>query len=192
MKTSRILVLALLIFAIGTMALAHEHPITSEHPKEAENAVKAGNCVEVAASAGDFVTLVEAIEAAGLTETLQADGPFTIFAPTDEAFAKLPEGTFDDLLLPANKAKLAGILANHVVPGKIMAADMKSMKATNVSGLDLIIKVDKDHVTVDGVTVVKADINATNGVIHAIDTVMIPTATGEMPATAAPKDHPAH
>ena len=124
-------------------------------------------------------------------DKLASEGPFTVFAPTDEAFAKLPDGALDDLLKPANKSKLAGILANHVVPGKLMAADVKTMKATNVSGQDLAIEVHDGAVMVDGARVVQADLAADNGVIHTIDTVIMPKSdTG--PKSDKPKDHPAH
>jgi len=200
MKTTRLLALAVLLVAAAsfTPGLAQEHPATTEHPADAEHPTKAvqpadaGDIVGIAAAAGNFKTLSAAIEAAGLTETLRGKGPFTVFAPTDAAFAKLPKEMLDDLMKPANKAQLAGLLACHVVPGRIAAADIKTMKATAVSGQDLDIVVTKGTVTVDGAKVTKTDITATNGVIHAIDTVIIPTAAAPAPATDAPKDHPAH
>jgi len=130
--------------------------------------------VAVAASNADFSTLVAAVKAAGLAETLSGPGPFTIFAPTNEAFAKLPAGTVDNLLKPENKAKLAGILTYHVVAGKVMAADVKTMKAKSVQGSELDIKASSSGVTVDGAKVVKTDIVGSNGVIHVIDTVLMP------------------
>jgi uncharacterized surface protein with fasciclin (FAS1) repeats len=139
-----------------------------------EDAAASGDIVAVSSGAGNFKTLVAAIKAAGLVETLQGKGPFTVFAPTDEAFAKLPAGTVDDLLKPENKEKLVAILTYHVLPGKIMAADVKTMKATTVNGKKLSIKVDDGKVTVNGANVVKTDIAASNGVIHVIDTVLIP------------------
>lgn len=130
--------------------------------------------VAVASKAGSFTTLVTAIKAAGLVETLQGTGPFTVFAPTDEAFAKLPKGTLEDLLKPENKAKLAGILTYHVVPGKVMAADVKTMMAKTVNGQELDIKVVDGAVTVNNAKVSKTDVPASNGVIHVIDTVLMP------------------
>jgi len=130
--------------------------------------------VAVASSAGSFNTLVAAVKAAGLVETLQGAGPFTVFAPTDEAFAKLPKGTVEDLLKPENKAKLAGILTYHVVPGKVMAADVRTMKAKTVNGQELDIKVGSSGVMINKAKVVKTDVPASNGVIHVIDTVVLP------------------
>ena len=131
--------------------------------------------VDVAVQAGTFKTLVAAVQAAGLVDTLNGNGPFTVFAPTDEAFAKLPPGTLDDLLKPENKAKLAAILTYHVVPEKIMAkavAKMKSAKTVNGQSLTISMK-DKD-VMVDNAKVVKTDIVCSNGVIHVIDAVVLP------------------
>lgn len=130
--------------------------------------------VAVASSAGSFNTLVAAVKAAGLVETLQGAGPFTVFAPTDEAFAKLPKGTLEDLLKPENKAKLTAILTYHVLPGKVMAADVKTMKAKTVNGKELSVKANDEGVKVDNARVVKTDIETSNGVIHVIDTVVLP------------------
>jgi uncharacterized surface protein with fasciclin (FAS1) repeats len=130
--------------------------------------------VTIASSAGSFKTLVAAVKAVGLVETLQGKGPFTVFAPTDDAFAKLPAGTLEDLLKPENKEKLVSILTYHVVPGKVMAADVKTMKAKTVNGKELSIKVEGGSVTVDDAKVVKADVAASNGVIHVIDKVVLP------------------
>jgi len=133
--------------------------------------------VQTAIGAGSFKTLVAAVQAAGLVETLQGPGPFTVFAPTDEAFAKLPPGTVEDLLKPENKAKLVAILTYHVVPGKVMSADVVKVKsATTVQGGNLAVKVDKSRVMIDNAEVVQADVLAGNGVIHVIDTVMLPKA----------------
>ena len=137
-------------------------------------AAPVGDLVAVAAGAGNFTTLVAAVKAAGLVETLQGKGPFTVFAPTDEAFAKLPAGTVESLLKPENKAKLAGILTYHVVPGKVMAADVKTMKVKSVNGKELTIKVEAGHVSVDQAKVIKTDVLAENGVIHVLDTVVLP------------------
>jgi uncharacterized surface protein with fasciclin (FAS1) repeats len=138
----------------------------------AENKDK--DIVAVASSAGSFSTLVAAVKAAGLVETLQGPGPFTVFAPTDEAFAKLPKGTLEDLLKPENKAKLTAILTYHVLPGKVMAADVKTMKAKTVNGKELSVKANDEGVKVDNAKVVKTDIETSNGVIHVIDTVVLP------------------
>jgi uncharacterized surface protein with fasciclin (FAS1) repeats len=147
----------------------------TDYSNNAPGAAKAaGDIVAVATGAGNFTTLVTAIKAAGLAETLQGAGPFTVFAPTDEAFAKLPAGTLDDLLKPENKAKLAGILTYHVVPGKVMAADVRTMKTKTVNGQEIDIQVNGGTVMVDKSTVIKTDIAATNGVIHVIDTVLMP------------------
>lgn len=130
--------------------------------------------VGVTASAGQFKTLVAAVKAAGLADTLNGKGPFTVFAPTDDAFAKLPAGTVENLLKPENKEKLAGILTYHVLAGKVMAADVKTSNAKTVNGKEVAIKADGGKVTVGAANVVKTDIAASNGVIHVIDTVLIP------------------
>ena len=114
------------------------------------------------------------MKAAGLAETLSGKGPFTVFAPTDEAFAKLPAGTVESLLKPENKEKLASILTYHVVAGKVMAADVKTMSAKTVNGKEAAIKVDGGKVTIGAANVVKTDVAASNGVIHVIDTVLLP------------------
>ena len=132
--------------------------------------------VDTAVAAGSFTTLAKALEAAGLVETLKGAGPFTVFAPTDEAFAKLPAGTLDTLLKPENRAKLTRILTYHVVPGRVMAADVvKLHSATAVSGDTIAIATHGGGVTVDNAHLVKTDIVATNGVIHVIDAVILPT-----------------
>lgn len=133
--------------------------------------------VDTAVAAGSFNTLVAAVKAAGLVETLKGPGPFTVFAPTDDAFAKLPKGTLDDLLKPENKAKLTSILTYHVVPGKVMAADVvKLKKAKTVQGSEITVTVKDKKVMVDKANVVKTDVTASNGVIHVIDTVIMPPA----------------
>lgn len=162
MKKLRIL--SLTAVALATLAL----PVVQAGDKPA------GDIVAVASGAGSFNTLVAAVKAAGLVETLQGAGPFTVFAPTDEAFAKLPKGTVEDLLKPENKQKLVSILTYHVVPGKVMAADVKTMKAKTVNGKELSIVVADGKVTVDKANVVKTDVAASNGVIHVIDTVVLP------------------
>ena len=133
------------------------------------------NVVEIAAGNKDFSTLVAAVKAAGLAETLSSKGPFTIFAPTNEAFAKLPAGTVEDLLKPENKAKLTAILTYHVVAGKVMAADVKAGKVKTVNGAEATIATE-GGVTNEKAKVVKTDIVGTNGVIHVIDTVILPPA----------------
>ena len=130
--------------------------------------------VSVAAGAGSFNTLVAAVKAAGLVETLQGAGPFTVFAPTDEAFAKLPAGTIESLLKPENKQKLVSILTYHVVPGKVMSADLTTSKVKTVNGQELAIRVGGDGVMANNAHVVTADVAASNGVIHVIDTVVLP------------------
>jgi uncharacterized surface protein with fasciclin (FAS1) repeats len=136
---------------------------------------KQKDIVDTAVAAGDFNTLVAAVQAAGLVETLQGEGPFTVFAPTDEAFAKLPDGTVEALLLPENKDKLVAILTYHVVPGKVTSDQVVKIKeAKSVNGKNIPIAVDGGTVKVDNAKVVKADIMTSNGVIHVIDTVIIP------------------
>jgi uncharacterized surface protein with fasciclin (FAS1) repeats len=131
--------------------------------------------VETAVAAGNFKTLVAAVQAAELVDTLNGKGPFTVFAPTDEAFAKLPKGTLEMLLKPENKAKLAAILTYHVVPGSVKAADVVKLKnAATVQGQRVDIKVDAGKVMVDGANVVATDVACSNGVIHVIDTVILP------------------
>ena len=131
--------------------------------------------VDTAVSAGSFETLVAAVKAAGLVETLKGDGPFTVFAPTDEAFAKLPAGTVEDLLKPENKDKLTAILTYHVIPGKVMSTDIagKKMMVETVQGGKLTVDA-TSGVKVDEASVVTADIATSNGVIHVIDTVVLP------------------
>ncbi len=130
--------------------------------------------VDTAVDAGTFGTLVAAVEAAGLVETLKGDGPFTVFAPTDEAFAALPAGTVEDLLKPENKDQLVAVLTYHVVPGKVMSTDLSDdMMAATVQGSEVMIDLD-NGVMVDNATVVAADIETSNGVIHVIDQVILP------------------
>ena len=138
-------------------------------------AQQTGDIVDTAVAAGSFKTLAKALAAADLVNTLKGPGPFTVFAPTDEAFAKLPAGTLENLLKPENKATLVRVLTYHVVAGKVMAADVaKISSAKAVSGDALRINVTGNNVTVDNAKVVKTDIAASNGVIHVIDTVLLP------------------
>jgi uncharacterized surface protein with fasciclin (FAS1) repeats len=149
---------------VGTMAMVS--PARAQHTKD---------IVDTAVAAGSFTTLARALTAADLASTLKGPGPFTVFAPTDDAFAKLPAGTLDNLLKPENKAMLRRVLTYHVVAGRVMAADVvKVSSAKAVSGDTLPITVSGGTVTVDGARVVKTDIAATNGVIHVIDTVLLP------------------
>jgi uncharacterized surface protein with fasciclin (FAS1) repeats len=141
------------------------------------HAQRPGDIVDTAVGAGKFNTLVAAVKAAGLVETLKGKGPFTVFAPTDEAFAKLPKGTVEELLKPENKEKLIGILTYHVVPGRVMAADVVKLKsAKTVQGQEVTITVADGGVSVDNAKVVKTDIACSNGVIHVIDSVILPKA----------------
>lgn len=135
----------------------------------------AKDIVDTAIAAGSFKTLVAAVQAAGLVDTLKGAGPFTVFAPTDEAFAKLPEGTVANLLKPENKEKLVAVLTYHVVPGKVMAADVvKLSEAKTVQGSAVKITVADGKVKVDNANVVKTDIATSNGAIHVIDAVILP------------------
>ncbi len=154
---------ATLFSSIASMAFAGGH-MTNEK-----------TIVEIASENADFETLVAAVQAAGLVETLSAEGPFTVFAPTDAAFAALPEGTLESLLLPENKDQLIAILTYHVVPGAVMSTDLSDdMTAATVQGGDIMIDLDSG-VMVNDATVVSADIEASNGVIHVIDKVILPT-----------------
>jgi uncharacterized surface protein with fasciclin (FAS1) repeats len=164
MKSIRTLTVATLALVATALPLAHAY----------DKPAAAGDIVAVAAGAGNFTTLVAAVKAAGLVETLQGAGPFTVFAPTDEAFAKLPKGTVEDLLKPENKEKLVAILTYHVLAGKVTAADVKTSKVKTVNGKELSLKAADGKVTVDNATVLKADVLAKNGVIHVIDTVVLP------------------
>ncbi|WP_170324795.1 fasciclin domain-containing protein [Ruegeria arenilitoris] len=136
---------------------------------------QAADIVDTAVSAGSFNTLVAAVQAAGLVDTLKGDGPFTVFAPTDEAFAALPEGTVETLLLPENKEQLVEILTYHVVPAKVMSGDIagKRAKVLTVQGDRLSVNA-KNGVKVNDAEVIQADIEASNGVIHVVDTVILP------------------
>jgi uncharacterized surface protein with fasciclin (FAS1) repeats len=151
---------------------------TSPAPTGASPAPTAGTKDIVAIASGDaqFKTLTKALGAAGLVTTLQGKGPFTVFAPTDAAFAALPKGTVEDLLKPANKAKLTKILTYHVVPGSVLSTSLKSGDVKSVEGTSLNVAVSAGKVTVSGANVVKADIKASNGVIHVIDKVLMPPA----------------
>ena len=162
-------------YAVATAAALITLPALASAQKKEKAPLK--NIVQVAVEAGSFNTLVTAVKAAGLVETLSGPGPFTVFAPTDAAFAKLPAGTIEALL--ADKAKLTSILTYHVVSGKVMASDIvKAHGATpsTVNGLPLDIVVKDGKVYVNGTQVITADIQASNGVIHVIDAVLLPVA----------------
>ena len=156
------------LFIVGAIAAAFTLITTNLRAAEEKT------IVAVASGAGQFKTLVDAVKAAGLVDTLNGNGPFTVFAPTDEAFAKLPAGTVENLLKPENKDKLTAILTYHVLAGKVMAADVKTSDPKTVNGKELAIKLDGGKVTVGAANVVKTDIAASNGVIHVIDTVLLP------------------
>ena len=137
----------------------------------------AHDIVDTAVAAGSFTTLVAAVTAAGLVDTLKSGGPFTVFAPTDDAFAALPAGTVDELVKPENKAKLTAILLLHVIPGKVMAADVVGQVMDPATAGDTTVHVDGTNgVTIDAAKVVTADIECSNGVIHVIDAVLLPKA----------------
>jgi uncharacterized surface protein with fasciclin (FAS1) repeats len=156
------LVAAALLLTLSTAAYANPKPGSQD-------------IVDTAVAAGSFKTLVAALKAAGLVDTLKGKGPFTVFAPTDDAFAKLPAGTVDELLKPENKQKLIAILTYHVVAGKVTAAQaMKLNSAKTVNGQSLAISTDGGTVKINDATVTKADIMCSNGVIHVIDTVLMP------------------
>lgn len=148
--------------------------------------------IAVAGSAENIHTLVTAIQAAGLAHALHGEGPFTVFAPSDAAFQHLPEGALEELMKPENREMLVNVLQYHVVPGRIMAASLSSRKIKAVNGQELRIEVSEAGPTVDGAQIVRADMEASNGIIHVIDTVLRPVAPKADPETSAPKDHPGH
>ena len=160
--------IGLVTFAIAILAFA---PFTTE--KETEKVVET-DIVSLAVQTDILSTLVAAVQAAGLVDVLQSDGPFTVFAPTNEAFAALPEGTVESLLLEENRDMLIAILTYHVVPGKVMSTDLSDgMSAATVQGSNVTIGVD-GGVTVNGANVIMADVEASNGVVHIIDAVILP------------------
>nr|WP_086938295.1 fasciclin domain-containing protein [Thaumasiovibrio occultus] len=159
--------LAITLFSLFSL-FAAGHAAAGHHGEKQD-------IVAVAAGNEDFSTLVAAVQAAGLVEVLQGDGPFTVFAPTNDAFAKLPEGTVEMLLLPENKDKLVQVLTYHVVPGKVMAQDVVGMdRAPTVQGENVSITVHGGKVSVNDAQVLATDVEASNGVIHVIDTVLLP------------------
>lgn len=180
---------AVLVLPVSSTAMAGECPLAAAQKARAKAHVQtvaykaeSKDIVDTAVGAGSFKTLVAAVQAAGLVETLKGEGPFTVFAPTDEAFAKLPAGTVETLLKQENKAKLVSILTYHVVPGKVMAADvLKLLETPNPSGLVTTVqgakakvKVVDGAVMIDGAKIIKTDIETSNGVIHVIDAVILP------------------
>lgn len=177
MISKNLLLVTLSVFALNASAFAQTCGSSSppnEPPTKGAGAAK--DIVDTAVGAGQFGTLVAAVKAAGLVDTLKGPGPFTVFAPTDEAFARLGKATLDDLLKPENKAKLASILTYHVVAGKVQAADVvKLTSAVTVNGQRADIKVKDKNVMVDDAKVVTTDILCSNGVIHVIDAVILPS-----------------
>lgn len=160
----------LLTFALALMTVVSVSSLRAEDKPTKEQTI-----VEVAAGNKDFSTLVAAVKAAGLVDTLSGKGPFTVFAPTNAAFEKLPKGTVETLLKPENKEKLIAVLTYHVVAGKVMAADVvKLEKAKTVQGQEVKIAANSEGVKVNESKVVKTDIETKNGVIHVIDTVLLP------------------
>jgi uncharacterized surface protein with fasciclin (FAS1) repeats len=156
--------------AFGALASA----ANAAHHEKGESMAKQ-DIVATAVANGSFNTLAAALKAAGLVETLQGKGPFTVFAPTDAAFAKLPEGTVEELLKPENKQKLIAVLTYHVVPGKVMAKQAVTLDgAETVNGNSLTFKFDGESLMVDNAQVIKADVETSNGVIHVINNVMLP------------------
>jgi len=169
--------IALSLFALTTLAgqASAQCSASKQADKHAAASMMASDIVDTAVAAGNFKTLAAALKAAGLVETLKGKGPFTVFAPTDEAFAKLPAGTVETLLKPENKARLAAILTYHVLAAEVAAKDVKTGSATTVNGqrIDLVAK--DGGVKIDGATVTTADIKCSNGIIHVIDTVILPS-----------------
>ncbi len=171
MKPINYAVLIILTIAVPSMLFAGGYG----YKKDKVSSMGKADIVDTARSSGSFNTLVAALQAADLTETMKGDGPFTVFAPTDEAFNRLPAGTVEDLLKPENKAKLQSILTYHVVPGKVMSWDaVKMSSAKTVNGQSFKISKSGDGLMVDDARVTKADIKASNGVIHVIDKVIMP------------------
>lgn len=177
MKGAVLASVALLGASINVMAGSACGSSCGSYNKEAKSYDKADkpDIVDTAVSAGSFSTLVAAVQAAELVELLKSEGPFTVFAPTDEAFAKLPAGTVDGLLLPENRDQLVAVLKYHVVPGKVAAADVvKLNEATTAQGSAVTIKASDEGVMINDASVVKTDIETSNGIIHVIDSVILP------------------
>jgi uncharacterized surface protein with fasciclin (FAS1) repeats len=174
MKRNRIITMAALAVAVTLSTNLLAGQCSAGKSASASACSSSKDIVALASGGENFKTLVTALKAAGLVEILQGEGPFTVFAPSDEAFSKLPAGTLEDLLKPENKEKLVAILKYHVVPGKVLAADVKTMDAKTAQGQSLKLKVSDEGVTVDNAKVIKTDLLAENGVIHVIDTVILP------------------
>ena len=175
MKITSLCALAAVLALAGCGESANADSPAPKMPLDSATSVTKSDIVDTAASAGQFKTLIAAVKAADLEATLRGPGPFTVFAPTDEAFAKIPKDTLDSLLKPENKAKLQAILTYHVVPGKVLAADAKKLTmAKTANGKELKLDASGGGLKVNGANVIKADIQASNGVIHVIDAVIIP------------------
>ena len=169
MKTTRNF-FALVLLVASTSQIFAFTPPKRDNPEEPSK-----NIVELAVGTDILSSLVAAVKAGDLVETLQSDGPFTVFAPTNEAFNKLPEGTLENLLKPENKDQLVAILTYHVVPGKVMSGDLSDgLNSATVNGADVVFKVNDTGVSVNQAKVIKADVQANNGVVHVIDQVILP------------------
>jgi len=167
MRKHRLSTLVALVTLVGFAAPASAQYMTSERQEK--------DIVDTAVSAGSFQTLVAAVQAAGLVETLKGEGPFTVFAPTDEAFAKLPAGTVEQLLQPENRDQLIAVLTYHVVPGKLMAEEVVQLEsAESAQGQSVRFSVMDGGAYIDDARIIKTDIEASNGVIHVIDSVILP------------------
>lgn len=176
-RSALVLLASIALAACGSTEAGETHHADDAHHAGGEAAATpaAADIVDTAVSAGSFNTLVAAVQAAGLVDTLKSDGPFTVFAPTDAAFAALPEGTVDNLLLPENRDQLVQILTYHVVSGDVRAAQVVGMSsAPTVAGMDLTIDASDSGVRINNAQVVQADIACSNGVIHVIDRVLLP------------------
>lgn len=168
--TKRAMPISFMMYIFGAFALSMSVAVAGDYGSKSK-----ADIVDTAVAAGQFNTLAAALEAADLIPTLKGEGPFTVFAPTDEAFSKLPEGTVESLLKPENREQLIAVLTYHVVPGKVMAKDVVNITdATTVNGADIAIKVTDGSVRINDATVVATDVDASNGVIHVIDTVILP------------------
>lgn len=168
-KVATLAILALILLPLSVLAGSYYHK------SGGKGYMKQMDVVDMAAHTGQFNTLVAALQAAGLEETLRGDGPFTVLAPNDTAFAKLPQGTVEDLLKPENKEKLVSILTYHVIPGKVYSKEVVNLgSGKTVNGKEVQFKIDGDNVYADAAQIVHTDIKASNGVIHIIDSVIMP------------------
>lgn len=173
-----LMVLAAVIGLGGAIALPVQAEPQPEAPIQVAQAATPGTIIDVASGNESFETLVAAIQAAGLVETLSGEGPFTVFAPTDEAFAELPDGVVDALLKPENRDLLTEILTYHVVPGEVMSSDLETGPVETLNG-GLAVRVDPDKVVVNNSSVILPDVPASNGVIHAINRVLLPVGVAD-------------